>query len=227
MKDIKFQCKDCDKKDCDKYKVNLLRYKPSWASVAGYDACVAWIGEGAVSEDKAVMRMIEPPVAELHYTLQVSHPFKANPRDPCWVLFQPWDSAVNGWEDFPHELEFARLVKCKPVEITRRNDKSYWIVIEVLDSIEFGKISDCFAKGSGPIPPYPNQGMSCIDWSDLMYFSANLESDVTAWFICQKQGKKMTMLLYGTSGWHEDFFFAGNRPLSPEEFNCLDLAFLK
>ena len=100
MKDIKFQCKDCDKKDCDKYKVNLLRYKPSWASVAGYDACVAWIGEGAVSEDKAVMRMIEPPVAELHYTLQVSHPFKANPRDPCWVLFQPWDSAVNGWEDF-------------------------------------------------------------------------------------------------------------------------------
>ena len=37
----------------------------------------------------------------------------------------------------------------------------------------------------------------------------------------------MTMLLYGTSGWHEDFFYAGNRPQSAEEFKCLEKDFLK
>lgn len=227
MHDIKFQCEDCNEKDCNKSEVNLLRYKPSQASVAGYDVCVAWIGEGTVSDDKSVMRMSEPPVEGKNYTLQVNHPFKAGPHDPFWILFQPWDSAVNGWEDFPHELEFARIVKCKPVEIIKKNAKSNWVVIEVLESMGFSKISDRFAKGSGPIPSYPTQRMLRIDWNDLIYFNANLEGDVTAWFICQKQGNQMTMLLYGTAGWHEDFFFTGNRPLSAEEFKCLEKDFLK
>lgn len=219
--DIKFQCDACEK-----YEDNLFKYKPSWASVAGYDnRCVAWIGEGLVTKNKSVIRMTEPPAAGKNYTLEVNHPFRARLLEDCWTLFQPWDSAVNGWEEHPHELEFSRIVKCQPVDVIKKNERSYWVAINVLDSIEFTEISNRFAKGSGPIPLYPKSRMLRLDWKNLIYFHGNLEGDVAAWFICQKQDEQVTMLLYGISEWHKNFFYAGNRPLSVDEFNILEKDF--
>ena len=224
---IRFQCEDCGKENCNAHEMNLKKYKPSWARVAGYDAGVAWMGEGRVTPDKSAVRMVEPPVAGKDYTLEVKFPFRTDPSDDFWVLFQPRDSAINGWEEFPHELERSRIVQCRPAEVAKRSKKSCWFLVHVSDSIGFREIANRFPKGSGPVPPYPGKRNIRIIWKDWVYLSADLESDVAAWFVCRRQGARSTMLLYGTSGRHEDFFYAGHRPLRTAEFKGLENDFVE
>jgi hypothetical protein len=224
---IRFLCEDCGKENCNNHEMNLKKYKPAWARIAGYDAGVAWMGEGRVTQNKSAMSMVEPPVAGNDYTLEVTFPFRTGPGDHFWVLFQPPDSAINGWEDFPHELECSRVVQCRPAEVTKRNKKSCGLLVNVLDSIGFREIANRFPKGSGPVPPYPGKRNIRITWKDLIYLTANLESDAAAWFICRRQGEQSTMLLYGTSGRHEDFFYAGHRPLHTAEFKSLENDFIE
>ena len=75
-------------------------------------------------------------------------------------------------------------------------------------------IAEKFEKGSGELPLYPVSRMAHVVGSDLLYFNADLESDINKWFLCQRKGQQFTLLLYGTLEWDEDYFYAGNRPLS-------------
>ncbi|MBT5031624.1 MAG: hypothetical protein HOM55_04940 [Proteobacteria bacterium] len=200
---------------------------PAWACVAGYDSSIAWIAKGAITKDSSALRMLEVPTAGEHYTLQVNYPFRLESSEDFWALFQPWNSAINGWEDHPNELELSCIVKCKPVEIIKKTKKLCWLLINVQSLIPFRKITEKIGKGSGGLPLYPVSRMAHVVWSDLNYFDADLEGDISKWFICQKKGQQHTLLIYGTSEWQDSYFYAGNRPLSIDEFENLKKDFVQ
>ena len=101
-----------------------------------------------------------------------------------------------------------------------------WLLINVQSLIPFQKIAEKFEKGSGSLPLYPVSRMARVESSDLIYFNADLESDINKWLLCQRKGQQLTLLLYGTMEWQEDYFYAGNRPLSNDEFEKLEKDFV-
>ncbi len=142
-----------------------------------------------------------------------------------WVLFEPPNTAINGWDDNPEEIANSGLVRIELVEIQAKYDREAVLSVRVLETRSIHEIYSLFPPC---VTPAPLQSLMCdgaiqvIQWGDLAC-SISTEDDGHAWTICQRNAGAWSLLMHSRWCYHSDVIHVGHRLLSADESSELGL----
>jgi hypothetical protein len=173
--------------------MDSARRAPAWGRITAHGA----------------VRWPEAPRAGHEYAL----PINAATGADLWIFYQPTTSFHNGWEEAPEELGMAALAHCEVIEPGKLRVLEVVVVRELA-----GRLS---ADSSGEVPEIPNRPRIRVDWEDLTVIDGSFEGDLGRWMLLQTIDGVHHVLIYGEWDRNSDVVYAGNRPLTREEFREL------
>lgn len=217
--------------------------QPDWAAIYGFDSLnVSWQPKkGQFSRDEWDL-LATTPIVDKVYTLSVYYPFAATSDRPFWVLYEPLQIAVESWCSYPEEIPFCCLVQVHLLEIIKQNmypsgGKSAYINVRVDRVIPLDEIIRILPPNDrGDILPIEREQItddeerilgeaSCARnkiitkfgvWTLVELFG----NHINYWVITQNHKEQQIAILYGE--WshddYSDYFYAGHRPLTQEEW---------
>lgn len=100
----------------------------------------------------------------------------------AWVLFQPANAFLNGWEN-AQEIEQSAVVKCRLCEAVPDNYSGQGILAEILDVITLGELTERFQTEKFPGAHLKVAPESYGIWS--LYIESK-EGDVGIWQLTKK-----------------------------------------
>lgn len=192
---------------CGKWPPKPEEAKPEWAVLAGWDGCIRWIRD----------ELDTPPVCGHVRQIAVSYPFRGEAAEPFWCLWAPFEAYEIGYQEFPEQLQQSRVVEVRlqevlATEIEGLNGKTATALVEVLRCLSYSELVT--------MPQREERGLAGMEWlrdvkptacsDELCFAEMNLEGDMGSWAVWTNKESVRHLLLEGTWGRHENYFFAEN-----------------
>lgn len=141
-------------------------------------------------------------------------PFNSAVGDRFNVLFQPADSALNGWEEAPEELERSAIVNCVFEKVVSYDEyqafievsvNSFFPLSELCERYPCSKAESLFAGGFG----------DCLEreftWGNWEYWSFDAQGDCGDWrLVFTDDSGVRHLILQCDWGWHGGHILFGN-----------------
>ena len=141
-------------------------------------------------------------------------PFDSTIGDRFNVLFQPANSALNGWAETPEELERSAIVNCVFEKVVSNNEYQAFIEIfinrvvplsELCRNYPCQKAASLFAGGFG----------ECLKreftWGNWEYYSFDAQGDCGDWrLVFTDDSGVRHLILQCDWGWHGGYVLFGN-----------------
>ncbi|MFH2105822.1 MAG: hypothetical protein ABII22_01055 [Candidatus Micrarchaeota archaeon] len=207
----------------DEYK------RPYWAVMTGFTNMIWLDKKGQFSENS--------PMQGATCRIKVKNPFRIRLPERFWALFYP-ESSEEEYLDSK-----TRIVECIPKKVIEKNEKEGIIEIKVNQSIPINELGDYIkenfdtetlnyketADGDPIIQEFKDPNNKYADKytyraskkNDLLSIEQNHQGDVVFRIICQKSKEGYDIFLYDFSGFHESFFYAGNKRLNENELEIV------
>lgn len=141
-------------------------------------------------------------------------PFNSEIGDSFNVLFLPANSALNGWDNAPEELERSAIVSCVFEKVVSSDEYQAFVEISVNRVIPLPKlcerhprqrISKLFAGGFGEHLKLD------FTWKNWEYYSFDAQGDCGDWRLIFTDGEGVRHLLLQCDwGWHGGYVLFGN-----------------
>lgn len=217
--EISFKCCSCG-------QPNAPVQRPDWAKLWGFESCHLWLESTVPLPGDPIPQLDQLPKARDRRLLIVSHPFRAESDTPFWLHFMRALSSANGWDDNPEELRDSGLVYCRlTADLGPWGDSGRAIEVEVLDSFFTSAAAQRFAPvKSGKLKEIYSSGRVSAKCEDMHYLSWNGEGDIGAWFVFQRLSYGWAAIIYGEWDFHQNYVYAGHRPLTAAECVAYGLA---
>jgi hypothetical protein len=212
-------------------ELKLWEYQPDWAVVCGFgNGCVQWLSRNACGGGSSEIRerLNTQPVLDEIYTLRVSTPFTANSDQPFWILYQPALTSMNGWGDPPEEIPLCCLVQATLHDVIECGRADHcgdyaWVNVHIQQVIPLGEIVHRFAETTSGeacrmVQQSLSQGYEKIEWEEWTIISVSAQGNVGSWIVTQPHNGYQTIVLSCDWWVDEDDLYAGNRPLTQEEW---------
>lgn len=207
---MNFKCKCCKQ---------IVDEKPRFiAGLSEFAYIVEWLEAGEPVpplEERFWARADELPRAGERRIIKVGFytPFNSEPGDSFNVLFLPENSALNGWEEAPEELERSAVVSCVFEKIIGADEYQAFIEITInsvttlpeLCRRPFRKTESLFAGGFG----------KCLQlvftWKSREFYSFDAQGDCGDWRLIFTDSEGVRHLILQCDwGWHGGFVLFGN-----------------
>lgn len=141
-------------------------------------------------------------------------PFDREIGDSFNALFQPANSALNGWEYAPEELERSAVVKCVFENIIFADEHQAWIEVAVTEVIPLIEMCTCCPERkverlyNGGFVEYAKPDFA---WNGWEYSSFDAQGDCGDWrLVYRDQDGTRHLVLQCEWGWHGGFVLFGN-----------------
>lgn len=141
-------------------------------------------------------------------------PFTGDIGDSFNVLFSPADSALNGWDEAPEELELSAIVNCVFEKVVSSDEFQAFIEIsvnrvitlaELCERYPCSKAESLFAGGFGE---HLKQEFTWMGWE---YYSFDAQGDCGDWrLIFTDDSGIRHLILQCDWGWHGGYILFGN-----------------
>lgn len=141
-------------------------------------------------------------------------PFNSAVGDRFNVLFQPADSALNGWDEVPEELERSAIVKCVFEKVVSSDEYQAFIEIsvnrviplpELYERYPCRKVKSLFAGVFGELLKRE------FAWRNWEYYSFDAQGDCGEWrLIFTDDNDIRHLILQCDWGWHGGHVLFGN-----------------
>jgi hypothetical protein len=211
--------------------LKLWEFQPEWAAIAGFgDTCVQWLAKDAygAGSSETWERLNTQPLLNEVYTLRVSTPFTATSAQPFWVLYQPALTSINGWGDPPEEIPLCCLVQAVLLDVIEYGKGQYggdyaWITVQIQQVVPLNEIVQRFPPNSSGeacrmVQQNLSQSYERVEWEDWTIISVSAQGNVGGWIVTRHYNGSQTIVLYCDWWIDEDDLYAGNRPLTEEEW---------
>lgn len=194
-----------------------------WASLTGYGGeLLEWSDfNDEIPEDSHWTRSDIPPEPGEHRAVRFTIPLSAFPTEPFWTIFSPALAHLNGWEEYPEEIDRSSIVLIENVRCSKFEDSGTWNKIRILDAITLPNLTERFPPTTrGLLGEHPASFGTLNHWflGRWLFVDGNLESDVGVWYLCRKTDQEVSLVLYGE--WFPgqvERIYVGNRRLSADE----------
>ncbi|MCP4219557.1 MAG: hypothetical protein GY765_33290 [bacterium] len=188
---------------------------------------VEWTERGSgVPTDKVWARSDETPVKG--ETRIRSMPVSVESQMP--LLFMPGLSALNGWDEYPLEIDRSAIVfgrnKClsptPPEHLSLPYSRKYgYFEMEVEDVVSLSQVPSLIPQEQ---PDITDLSIFCsfyfVETQNWLHVDAQTQSDVGGYILCKKQGERFIVILHQEWGFtkSEDIYCTcTNRPMSETE----------
>ena len=194
----------------------------NWARLVGYD-CIGWIDPGAKRPRTGQQASTDicPDIGQSRIA-QVSAPFDASADRPFWALFQPALSWINGWAEFPEEIDRSALVHCELTDVLEDNGDHAWVALRAIDVVPLPDLIQRFDRTEGSVDlsyAYPTAWETkARNW---LLVEGNGEGDVGEWVLVHRRPDGDHLVLHARWDFHRSIVEAGNTRLKDGEADAL------
>lgn len=206
-----FKCRCCNK---------IVDEKPRFIKgLSKFAYNVEWLENGQPVpplEERFWLHADDLPKAGERRIIKVGYytPFNSEIGDRFNVLFQPADSALNGWEEAPEELERSAIVNCVFEKIVGADEHQAWAEVFVIGVIPLPRLhsrcpcqktSSLFAGGFGKLLKQE------FAWKNWTYYSFDAQGDCGDWrLIFTDDCGVRHLILQCDWSWHGGYVLFGN-----------------
>jgi len=216
MSDLSFICGTCGSAG------QLQKTAKKGFELIAYDGMLSWLAlsESIPDMDKHIwLRSEAMPLQSQKRVVNVGFPFSFALGESFWVLFMPPQSQVNGWWEYPDEIDASALVKCSFESILVQNEEHAWIQIEVLDILPLGEICDRFpaVQCDKYLEDLRNRAtrVDVLEHGHWIEYSWSGQGDLGEWALVDKHSDGSEhMVLYCEWGFHYNNVYCGNMMIS-------------
>jgi hypothetical protein len=204
---------------------------PTWTPLWAFDN-ILWYESDPTPTDDFLWPYVTPILDETYF-IRSQQPFLSSDNYfTPWVLFQPADSACNGWDDFPEEISLSSFIRVKLLDVVSATKDSALVKIQVLEILPLTQIVTTFDPHPPPhmrelghllSEPLPSSRVRSAVFGDFVFFSFSFEGDLGEWVICQKWQSRWRLIALGEWGFHHDYIYVGQRLLNAEELCAFNL----
>ena len=148
-------------------------------------------------------------------------PFNSEIGDSFNVLFSPSNSALNGWDEAPEELELSAIVKCVFEKVVSNDEYQAFIEISVNRVIPLSELYErypCRKVKSLFAGVFGEHLKREFTWKNWEYYSFDAQGDCGDWrlFFTDKNNTRH-LILQCDWGWHGGFVLFGNAACEAED----------
>lgn len=212
-KRLSFKCNACNEFVEEKVKVNKDFV------INGYDNIIEWSdfkeGDKLPDVDERIwVRSDKLPEEDSIRIVKAYCGFSFKIEEEFSTLYMPALSSVNGWEEYPEEINKSAIVKCQLKKVISYDEKSAWIVIDIIEVISLSKMMINYKERKVTTDYVECVGIYgasyALEYEDWLYFECNAQSDIGSWCLIKKHNDKYNLVLYNEWGFHYDFIYADN-----------------
>lgn len=161
-----------------------------------------------------------PKKDEFHY-LNIIDSFNKEVGALFWVVFYPWDSAINGfYETNCHEIEGSAFVHCQLQEIVIESDSIRWIKVKIENVIQMNQVTKSLPEivEDNPLfdvlPKY--EDMNLFKYRNWLFYDSSRHSNIGNWMYLIDEGERLRLVAIGEWDVVDDYSYLGNCKLSKE-----------
>jgi len=207
---LRFECRACGE------AVEIPKTAKNGFAIIAYDGMVEWpaASDGVPPVNDCVWaRAAAMPLKGVVHPAFVRFPFDFAVGERFWTLFMPALSCLNGWEEYPDEINVSAIVQCRFESIIEQGEDGAWVQLLVMDAIPLTALSERFPavhcdKYLRGITENPLHAV--FAHKEWVLHSWSVQGDCGEWGLLQRRGNAYHMVLYGEWGFHERNVHCGN-----------------
>lgn len=216
--EVKFACKSCGKVTGNE----IAKY--SEFEYYGYEEAVNFID----FEDSKTIYSDNLPKLNDRRIIAVKHPFCESFDREFWTLYQPGYSKLNGWDEYPEEIDRSAFVKCKLSEIIdRKSDLGMLLQAVVTEVIMLNEAPNIIVpkkeKSSllEKIVYYDFKLNRINTINNWQFYEGSVEGDLGYWMLIKIIHDLPHLIAYGEWTFHQDAAYLGNIILSKDTYQTI------
>ncbi|RDH41868.1 hypothetical protein B9G39_25950 [Zooshikella ganghwensis] len=191
-----------------------------------YDSVIEWSNNTSeipdVNESGWWVRSDSIPDRRDTRVIYVSHPFNEEVGESFWTLFLPANASINGWGDFPDEIEKSAFIKAKINKVLEYRDHYAWLEVEVEDKLLINDLKNKFTPVNEVHTIFDNiydfDDYHLYEYDRWLYYYGTDQGDLSNWMLIEKNGKYTHLIALGESGLHYSTAYFGNILLSESTY---------
>lgn len=146
--------------------------------------------------------------------LKVWFPFCFNEGDLFKTLYQPALSYLNGWEEYPDEIEESAIVTLKFHSTVDASEHFAWIYADITEVIMTGDLHKAYPEtySKAPIENFDvSEKPVFFEYKNWTYCSWSAQSDLGQWKLIYKDSTGVKhLVLFGQWEFHQHNVYCGN-----------------
>ncbi len=195
---------------------NEPRYCPPFL-FHGYDDAMEWsdfVDDVPDLETRFWQRSDTLPNPGESRLVKLRDPFCRSTGEDFWSLFLPGLSSVNGWGEYPNEIDLSAFVQCSLTDVISANSGRAWARIAVSRVIMLRDA--CTLLPAATDDSDFISGIADFSWRHLtifgnwILFEGNFEGDLGRWALVNVREGKYHLIMFGEWGFHESDAYFGN-----------------
>lgn len=221
---VEFKCRACGGGSKNEFRdINDF-------SISAYDDVVQWSNctdeIPHINENNWWELSDITPKPEEYRVVCVSHPFNESLHGVFWTLFMPSLSSMNGWEDFPEEIDSSAFVQCKLEKILTYGEEKAWLQVKVTRTIMLSEVTDVLPEVVESLPivenTYKFDYFDRENLRDWLYYNGGAQGDLGHWMLVKEINGEARLIAFGEWSFHQNCAYLGNILLSNKTFKTLN-----
>ena len=185
--------------------------------IVAYDGMVMWsdfVDNVPDIDNTAWLMSFTMPLLNETKAIKVRSPFNFELGDQFWLLFMPPQSYLNGWDEYPDEIDKSAVVKCQFESVISQNSECAWIHVKVLDVIPLSELCSRFpVKKCNKYLEFIKSmsNFDVFEYNNWIHYSWNGQSDIGEWGLIRKhESGSYRMVLFCQWGFRDNDVYCGN-----------------
>lgn len=143
--------------------------------------------------------------------VRIHYPFSQSSGEKFWSLYQPALSSINGWSEYPEEIDASAFVECEVTDIASSTPHEAWARVTVSRVI---MVRDAFS--TLPVNTESPDFITEYSWQEVtphanwLLLESSYEGDFGESALVRTVGDKYHLVLFSTWGLHESTAYLGN-----------------
>lgn len=146
--------------------------------------------------------------------IHVISPFSFENNEKFELLFMPALSSLNGWEEYPDEIEKSAIVGCELAEIIEADDTEAWLKVKVVSVVMLSELAEkCSPKNLDMLPERSmlRDYQYTTKHENWEYSTFDAQGDIGSWELAFTDDSGVRhLVIYAEWGDHYNYVYYGN-----------------
>ncbi len=146
--------------------------------------------------------------------IHVTSPFSFENNEKFELLFMPALSSLNGWEEYPDEIEKSAIVGCELAEIIEADDTEAWLKVKVVSVVMLSELAEkCSPKNLDMLPERSmlRDYQYTTKHENWEYSTFDAQGDIGSWELAFTDDSGVRhLVIYAEWGDHYNYVYYGN-----------------
>ncbi len=165
-------------------------------------------------DEQVWLRSDSVPTVGEERIIRVTFPFCFENDEKFELLFMPALSSLNGWDEYPDEIDKSAIVGCELLEIIEADDSEAWIKVKIVSVIMLSDISEKYPPKSSELLPSRSmlrEYQYTYKFDNWEYSTFTAEGDIGSWELVYTDNSGVRhLIIYAEWGFHYNYVYYGN-----------------